>query len=471
MRVGAGWRLAAGLAALGGLLLTAAAPAWATAGNVATVAGSASGGNSGARGYAGDGTPATGSQVAMWYPQGVAVDAAGDIFIAEPINNVVRAVAAHSGTLLGIPVVAGDIYTVAGNGYSSDPGQGVPGAGGYSGDGGPATAAKLNQPQSVATDAAGNLYIADTNNNRIREVAATNHEQYGIAMRAGDIYTLAGNGTQGFSDGHGLASKAELSFPEGVAVDRAGNVFIADSLNNRIREIPATPGLFGGHFPFSHFAFNHLSFNLFGFHLRLPMDGRMPAHIVTVAGNGTAGFSGDGGWARAAELRRPMNVAADARGDIFFTDQDTFTGLHGGRIREIARSDQLSFGQRMRRGHIYTLAGGGTQAPTTAGVPAAAASLNAPWGIAVDSAGDVIFTEYQAYTVDVLAAQTRSAFGAALTAGDVSVAAGISGQLGCGEGPGTAARFDYPAGIALDGAGNVDIADSFCERVAQLSGS
>ncbi len=102
-------------------------------------------------------------------------------------------------------------------------------------------------------------------------------------------------------------------------------------------------------------------------------------------------------------------------------------------------------------------------------MPAASASLSAPWGIAVDSAGDVLFTDYQGHTLDILAASTRTAYRASLTAGNVSVVAGIPGQLGCGEGPGTAARFTHPAAIALDAAGDVDIADSLCERVAQLS--
>ena len=139
-------------------------------------------------------------------------------------NNRVRVVAAATGTFYGQAMTAGDIYTVAGTGHP-----------GYSGDGGPATAAELSNPDGVAVDQAGNLVIGDTYNNVVRVVAARTGTFYGQAMTAGDIYTVAGNGTPGFAGDGGSARQAELSSPEGVAVDRAGDLVIGDGGNGRVR--------------------------------------------------------------------------------------------------------------------------------------------------------------------------------------------------------------------------------------------
>ncbi len=170
------------------------------------------------------------------YPFGVAVDAAGNLFIADAGNNRIRKV-----------TPGGVISTVAGNGTQ-----------GFSGDGGPATSAQLNYPWGVAVDTAGNLFIADTDNNRIRKVTP-----------GGVISTVAGNGTTGDSGDGGPANSPSSISPYGVAVDTAGNLFIADTVNNRIREV--TPG----------------------------------GVISTVAGNGTEGYGGDGGQATSAQLYQP----------------------------------------------------------------------------------------------------------------------------------------------------------------------
>ena len=199
-----------------------------------------------------DNGPAT--SAALGSPKGVAVDAAGNIYIADQIINRIREVS------------KGVITTVAGNGIGGL-------YGGFSGDGGPATSAQLSLPTSVAVDSADNVYIADTNNNRIRKVSN------------GVITTVAGNGTRGFSGDGGPATNAELADPEGVAVDAAGNLYIADSFNNRIRKV--TNGV-----------------------------------ITTVAGNGTGGFSGDNGPATGAELTFPESVAIDSAGNLYIADID-----------------------------------------------------------------------------------------------------------------------------------------------------
>ena len=149
------------------------------------------------------------------------------------------------------------------------------GTAGHSGDGGPATSAELSYPSGVAVDTAGNIYIADSTNNRIRKVAAS----------TGDISTVAGNGTAGYSGDGGAATSAELSNPIGVVVDAAGNIYIADEVNNRIREVTASTGI-----------------------------------ITTVAGDGTRGYSGDGGAATSAELYYPFGVSVDAAGNIYIAD-------------------------------------------------------------------------------------------------------------------------------------------------------
>jgi sugar lactone lactonase YvrE len=169
-------------------------------------------GRNGARGFSGDGGPATAAQ--MW-PSDIAVDAAGNLYIADSMNNRIRKVTTD-----------GVVNTVAGSGgtgtgsVSPEPSPGV------IGDGGPATAARLNIPTGVAVDMAGNLLISDLGNNRVR-----------IVVPNGTIRTAAGNGTGGFTGDDGPATLAQMSNPNGVAVDSAGNVYIADSLNARVRKV------------------------------------------------------------------------------------------------------------------------------------------------------------------------------------------------------------------------------------------
>jgi sugar lactone lactonase YvrE len=207
-------------------------------GVIATVAGDAT------YGYGGDGGPATGAQ--LNYPVGIALDSAGNLYIADSGNNLVRMVS------------NGVISTVAGGGF-------------LFGDGGPATSAQLFFPAGVAVDSAGNLYIADTDDDCIRMVSN------------GVIITVAGNGTQGFSGDGGPATSAELYSPESVAVDSAGNLYIADTWNYRIRRV----------------------------------SGGM---IATVAGNGKPGFSGDGGLAAGAQFSLPEGIAVDSTGDLYAGD-------------------------------------------------------------------------------------------------------------------------------------------------------
>jgi sugar lactone lactonase YvrE len=245
----------------------------ATTGVLSLVAGN------GIAGYSGDGGPAANAEFNG--ATGVALDSAANVYFADTGNNRIREVS------------NGLITTVAGNGTA-----------GFSGDGGPAINAELSAPMGVALDSAGNLYIADSGNQRIRKVSN------------GVITTVAGNGTLvsnngpgtgGYSGDGGPAISAELNNPTGIALDSAANLYIADTLNQRIREVSS-------------------------------------GVINTVAGNGTAGFSGDGGPATSAQLKGPVGVAVDSAGNIYIADSGNE------RIRKVSN------------GVITTVAGDGMQA-------------------------------------------------------------------------------------------------------------
>ena len=208
-------------------------------------------GGSVSSGYSGDNGPATSAELND--PSGVAVDSAGNIYIADTNNNRIRKVAA----------VSGIITTIAGNGTA-----------GYSGDNGPATSAELNGPQALALDSAGDIYVVDANNSRIRKVAAA----------SGTITTVAGNGTAGYNGDNGPATSAEVNHPQGLAVDAAGDIYVADSGNSVVRMVNAA-GI-----------------------------------ITTVAGNGTPGSSGDNGPATSAEMSNPTGIAIDSAGNLYIGD-------------------------------------------------------------------------------------------------------------------------------------------------------
>ena len=270
------------------------------AGTISTIAGT------GSSGYSGDGGAATAAKMNL--PQGVAVDAAGNVYVADFNNNCIRKIN-----------TSGIISTIAGNGSA-----------GYAGDGGPATAAQLYRPSSVAVDASGNLFVADANNQCIRKITSS-----------GTITTVAGTGgTSGYSGDGGAATAAQLWQPVGVAVDGSGNIYIADENNYRIRMVNAS-GI-----------------------------------ISTIAGNGTSGYSGDGGAATAAELYYPVAVAADGAGNVYFSDYENQ------RIRKIATT-----------GIITTFAGNGSYSfgSDVTGDVATATPIYFPQGLAVDGSGNLFF--------------------------------------------------------------------------------
>ena len=409
----------------GGAIASNVMPAGAaTPGDISTVAGNGSGG------CAGDGSLATSAD--LNFPLGVAVDSSDNLVIADADNNRVGIVAEDSGTFYGVAMTAGDMYTVAG--------QAAVCTGGYSGDGGLASSAQLNFPSGVAVDGSGNLVIADAANNRVRVVAENSGTFYGVAMTAGDIYTVAGNGTGDYSGDGGPATSAELFDPAGVAVDGSGNLVIADALNWRVRVVADSTGTFYG----------------------IAMTA---GDIYTVAGNGTGGQSGDGGPATSAELNYPQGVAVDSSGNLVIADADN------NRVRVVADSTGTFYGVAMTAGDIYTVAGIGTGGSSGDGGPATSAELNYPSGVAVDGSGNLVIADTDNNRVLVVAENSGTFYGVAMTAGDIYAVAGngTGGYSGDG-GPATSAQLAGPAGVAVDGSGNLVIADAFNKRIRVVAG-
>ena len=349
-------------------------------------------------GYSGDGGLATSAQ--LHSPNSVEVDAAGNRYIADNANQVVRKL---SGNV---------ITTIAGN-Y-------LFGAG-YSGDGGPATAAELNNPSDAAVDAAGTIYIADYSNNVIRKVSG------------GTISTVAGNYTfgAGYSGDGGPATAAELNSPSGVAVDSVGNIYIADFSNNVIREVTVSNGI-----------------------------------INTVAGNFSlgAGFSGDGGSATSAQLDNPIRVKV-GHGMMFVSE------VHDGFVAAVRKPIEKGISgpgdgnQDIRGinelGTINTIAGSHTLGSGFSGDggPATAAQLNNPTGISVDSHGNLYIADYSNNLV-------REVSGGVINtiAGNYSFGAGFSGNGGAA----TDAELNSPAGVAVTDTG-LYIADNSNQVVRVVS--
>jgi hypothetical protein len=394
-----------------------------TAGDIYTIAGDGNGGASG------DGGPATGAAVGA--PNGVSLDGSGNVLIAG--GGRVRMVAETSGTFYTKPMTPGDIYTIAGN--SADL---------YSGDGGPAARAELNlnggNPSfngTVAVDGAGNLVTSDIFNDRIRVAAASTGTFYGVAMTAGNIYTVAGIGATGFSGDGGPALDARLFEPHGVTVDPSGNLVIADDINGRIRVVAASTGTFYG-------------------------KAMTAGDIYTVAGGGNS--SADGVPATSAELGFPTGVAVDSAGNVLIND------FNNNAVRVVAASTGTFYGRAMTAGDIYTLAGDGHPGFAGDGGPAAGSQLDDPNAVAVDSAGNVVIADAGNNRVRVVAATSGTFYGVPMAAGKIYTVAGNGdGGLSGDGGPGTTAELSFPSSVASDGAGLV-IADSRNERIRLLSG-
>ena len=326
-------------------------------GTITTVAGT------GVDGYSGDGGPAI--KAALYSARGIAVDRSGNLYIAE-LGNRVRRVSAD-----------GTITTVAGTGRR-----------GYSGDGGPAINAMLNQPNGLAVDGSGNLYIADLDNH-VRRVSA-----------AGIITTVAGAGGSGYSGDGGPAITAQLNYPAAVAADGFGNLYIADYDNHRIRKV--SPG----------------------------------GIISSVAGGGTGG---DGGPAIKARLANPSAVAVDGSGNLYIADAGSW------RIRKVSTD-----------GIITTIAGIGIRGFSDDGIPATGARLLYPIGVAVDAPGSIYILEFESHYAGGSTLVRKVAPDGLLSTAYYN----FSDESW---------EFSWPSAIALDIAGSLYVADPYAGQIVRIS--
>ena len=367
-----------------GLFAICASIASAQIGVIKTYAGNDSGS------YPGNGGPATSAIITN--PFGVAVDASGNLYIAASGNSVIRQVNAGTGI----------ITTVAG--------------GGTGGDGGLATAAQLSNPCDVKLDSAGNMYLSETcvvseqgsggggggsgtaGIARIRRVDAI----------TGIITTIAGTASSGFAGDGGPANSALLNLPTGLGIDSAGDIFIADSGNNRIRRIDAISGV-----------------------------------ITTVAGNGAAVFAGDGGPATSASLNEPTGVAVDADGNLYIAD----TG--NSRIRRV---DAIS-------GNVTTVAGTGATGFNGDGIAATTATLSTPANVILNTSGNLVFTDLGNFRVRMI---DNSGLIWTIAGDGVRSSSGDNGQA-------SLASLNGPVGVAVSPSGPLFISELFGDHVRQVT--
>jgi trimeric autotransporter adhesin len=313
----------------------------------------------GRSGTEGDGGYATLAE--LYYPADIAVDASGNMFIADAYNHVIRLVTKSTGI---ITTVAGTI-----------------GLNGFTGDGAQATLGNLNRPRGIALDASGNIYIADSENNRIRLVTKS----------TGFISTVAGTGTGTYTGDGGQATAATLYGPRDVAVDASGNVYIADFYNNRIRLVTKSTGI-----------------------------------ITTVVGNGKSGYTGDGGPAITASLNGCISIVLDESDNLYIADNSNNA------IRLVTKSTDI----------ITTIMG--------------PYELKSPRGIALDASGNLYIADDSDNRIRKVTKST----------GQISTVAGtgVSGYEGDG-GQATLAKLSSCAGVAVDASGNVYIADTSNSRI------
>jgi sugar lactone lactonase YvrE len=434
-----------------------------TSGNLSTVAGIS---EPCPHAKCGDGGPAISSKLNG--PQGVAVDSKGNVYIADTGDSRVRCVLAVAGGCGGSTKPVGTIIGFAGSLTS------CPVSTSSCGDGGPATSAMLNSPAGISLDSSGNVYISDTGDNRIREVvkhvintiAGTGNPCFGTescgipgsalsanlgaprglwvvsptlyyiadtrtntirVVSSGTINTLAGDGAQGFKGDGGPPTSAKLSGPMGVWVNAAGNVFIADSGNQRIREVTGTGS---------------------------------GAVINTILGGGNGG---DGGAATSAELAQPYTVALDSNNNYYIAD----TANNRVRVVNTQTSAITVATVSVPPGAIATIAGTGEfgYAKGNNGTPALTAAVNGPEGVAVDSTGNIYITDPS----DGIVWEVNNGTGViSIFAGDFQPC--NAPAPGCGDGgSATNAQLSAPSSLAIDGSGNIFITDPVANRIREVS--
>ena len=418
-------------------------------------------------GFSGDGGSATSTTARLYYPTGVAIDSSNNMYIADSLNNRIRKVNS-----------SGIISTAVGNGTV-----------GYSGDGGAAGSATLNAPVGVAVDATRNFYIVDSGNHSIRKVGTN-----------GIITTIAGNGIIGFSGDSVIATNARLANPQNISVDNSGTLFIADAGNNRIRRVD-TNGIIttkaGRNLNDGDSATNGTLNSVSG--VAFDPDGALfladtgnnrirkvdtNGIITTVAGNGFPGYAGDGAAATNASLNQPFGLALDVNGQLYIAD------TMNNRIRKVDTN-----------GVITTLAGNGVYGTTGNGGAATNAKVSRPRSLATDAAGNVFIADTENVNNPIRKVDTNGNISAVVTytgafpfgicrdtAGNLffqdqnairkmstnrtqinfagaEMSSGFSGDGGLA----TSARLNLPRGVVADPSGNIFIADTFNSRIRKIN--
>jgi hypothetical protein len=389
-------------------------------------------------GYGGDGGLAV--NALLHNPLGMAVDHVGNVFFADQANCLVRKVTASTGI---ITTVAGTTVTTT-TPPTSTCGSGT---GSTIGNGGKATLAKLYNPTGVALDKNGNLFIVDQANQQIRIVACATVTSTGATcapnsgQTTGDIYTIAGDGTAGYNGDSIAATTAELYNPYGVTTDTAGNLYIVDQYNHRVRRVACGTGISSCTVP----------------------SGETKGDIYTIAGDGTAGYNGDGIAATTADLYYPTTASVDNAGNLFIADYDNV------RIREVSCATTTSSGSKCTAstnqtiGEIFTVAGTGSGGYNDDGQSATGADLNLPVGVVVDSAGDLFIADENNYRIREVPCDV-STLTCTVPTGEtkqfIYTVAGTGNTTFYGDNlPATGAELYYPTGVASDSKGNIYIAD------------
>ncbi|HEY6414536.1 MAG TPA: Ig-like domain repeat protein [Edaphobacter sp.] len=320
-------------------------------------------------------TTVSATTIPLILPSAIVFDPQGNLYLAETANHVIRKVD-----------TTGSIAIVAGTGTQ-----------GFSGDSGTATSAQLDSPQGLVIDAANNLYIADTHNHRIRKLNLT----------TGTITTIAGSSTPGFDGDTGPATSGHLNLPTALALDPAGNLYIADTQNHRVREVDTT-GI-----------------------------------ITTIAGNGTQGFSGDSGPSTTASIDSPTGLAADST-NLYLAD------THNHRIRKID----------LTTGIITTVAGTGSPSYNGDGSTATTANLALPRGLTLDANGNLYLADTANHRIRRIDATT----------GIITTIAGQGTQTFAGDNnPATTASLDTPRATTTSPTGFITLADTANQRIRQIS--